>query len=145
VLEGLSDLFVRRGVPQHIRSDNGSEFTSRVVRQWLSRLEVRTLYIEPGSPWENGYVESFIGKPRDELPDREVFDTLLEAKVLVERRRRRYNQFRPHSALGYRPPAPEAIEPLFGAGGRTRRRPALQLVLCCGGDSDNLEKKKRRQ
>jgi putative transposase len=111
VLERLSDLFVRRGVPGHIRSDNGPEFTARAVRDWLGRVGVGTLFIEPGSPWENGYVESFNGKLSDELLGREVFDTLLEAKVLIERWRVRYNTVRPHSALGYRPPAPEAIVP----------------------------------
>lgn len=109
VLERLSDLFVRRGVPQHVRSDNGSEFTAKAVRDWLARVEVKTLYIEPGSPWENGYIESFNGKLRDELLNGEIFDTLLEAKVLIERWRVHYNTVRPHSALGYRPPAPEAI------------------------------------
>ena len=109
VLERLSDLFVRRGVPQHVRSDNGSEFTAKTVRDWLARVEVKTLYIEPGSPWENGYIESFNGKLRDELLNGEIFDTLLEAKVLIERWRVHYNTVRPHSALGYRPPAPEAI------------------------------------
>ena len=111
VLERLSDLFVRRGVPLYIRSDNGPEFTAKCVREWLLRVEVKTLFIEPGSPWENGYVESFNGKLRDELLDRELFDTLLEAKVLVERWRRSYNTIRPHSSLGYQPPAPEAIQP----------------------------------
>jgi putative transposase len=111
VLERLSDLFVRRGVPTYIRSDNGSEFTATKVRQWLARVGVKTLFIEPGSPWENGYVESFNGKLRDELLAREQFDTLLEAKVLIERWRRHYNAVRPHSSLGYRPPAPEAIQP----------------------------------
>jgi putative transposase len=111
VLERLSDLFVRRGVPQYLRSDNGSEFTANKVRQWMARVGVTTLFIEPGSPWENGYVESFNGKLRDELLAREQFDTLLEAKVLIERWRREYNTRRPHSSLGYRPPAPEAIEP----------------------------------
>ena len=111
VLERLSDLFIRRGVPEHIRSDNGSEFTAKCVREWLARVGVKTLYIEPGSPWENGYVESFNGKLRDELLKRESFDTVLEAKVLVERRRQDYNTIRPHSALGYRPPAPEARQP----------------------------------
>lgn len=110
VLERLSDLFVRRGVPEHLRSDNGSEFTARGVREWLGRVGVRTLFIEPGSPWENGYVESFNGKLRDELLEREVFDTLLEAKVLIERWRLEYNHVRPHSSLGYRPPAPEAVD-----------------------------------
>ena len=108
VLERLSDLFVRRAVPTHIRSDNGSEFTAHRVRDWLARVGVKTLYIEPGSPWENGTIESFNGKLRDELLAREQFDTLLEAKVLIERWRRHYNTVRPHSSLGYRPPAPEA-------------------------------------
>ena len=111
VLERLTDLFIRRGVPDYIRSDNGAEFTAHAVRDWLLRVGVRTLYIEPGSPWENGYIESFNGKLRDELLDREVFDTLLEAKVLIERWRRAYNTVRPHSSLGYQPPAPEATQP----------------------------------
>ena len=118
VLERLSELFVLRGVPEHIRSDNGPEFTAKAVRGWLGRVGVKTLFIEPGSPWENGYVESFNGKLSDELLDREVFDTLLEAKVLIERWRRVYNTVRPHSSLRYRPPAPEAIAPwtpVFGA------------------------------
>jgi transposase InsO family protein len=111
VLERLTDLFVRHGVPEYIRSDNGAEFTAWAVRDWLERLDVQTAYIEPGSPWENGYIESFNGKLRDELLNGEIFDTLLEAKVLTERWRREYNQVRPHSALGYRPPAPEAQMP----------------------------------
>ena len=111
VLERLSDLFVRRGVPRYIRSDNGSEFTAKKVTDWLERLDVKTLYIEPGSPWENGYNESFNGTLRYELLDVEWFDTLLEAKVLIERWRVEYNTIRPHSSLGYRPPAPEAIQP----------------------------------
>ena len=112
VLDRLSKLFASRGSPEYIRSDNGSEFTAKVVRQWLENLGVKTLYIQPGSPWENGYIESFNGKLRDELLNGEVFDTLWEAKVLIERWRNEYNQFRPHSSLGYRPPAPETIEPL---------------------------------
>lgn len=118
VLECLDDLFVRRGIPEHIRSDNGPEFTAHAVRRWLATLDVKPLYIEPGSPWENGYVESFHGKLCDELLNGEIFDTLWEAKVLLERWRREYNGFRPHSSLGYRPPAPEAIWPMavgFGA------------------------------
>ena len=111
VLETVADLFVTQGVPAHIRSDNGSEFTAELVRLWLERLGVQTLFIEPGSPWENGYVESFNGKLRDELLDREIFYTLTEAKILIERWRRQYNSVRPHSALGYRPPAPEAVRP----------------------------------
>ena len=112
VLERLSDLFIRRGVPKYIRSDNGPEFTANTVREWLNHVEVKTLFIEPGSPWENGYIESFNGKLRDELLDREIFDTLLEAKVLIERWRVEYNTVRPHSSLGYRAPAPETMLPL---------------------------------
>lgn len=121
VLTQLTDLFVRRGVPEHLRSDNGSEFTAKPVRAWLKRLGVGTLYIEPGSPWENGYIESFNGKLRMEFLNREVFYTLLEAKVLIERWRKEYNTIRPHSSLGYRPPAPAAIQPEgYGAGGPLR-------------------------
>lgn len=110
VLERLAWLMATRGVPGHIRSDNGPEFTAKVVRGWLSRVGVKTLFIEPGSPWENGYVESFNGKLRDELINGEIFYTLREAKVMIERWRRHYNTKRPHSALGYRPPAPETID-----------------------------------
>ncbi len=109
VIDLLFNLFIFRGIPGHIRSDNGPEFTARALRKWLSRLGVKTLFIEPGSPWENGYIESFNGKMRDELLSREIFTTLQEAKVLLEQWRREYNQVRPHSARGYRPPAPEAI------------------------------------
>ena len=98
-----------RGVPEHIRSDNSPEMTAKVVREWLTKIGVTTLYIEPGSPWENGYVESFNGKLRDELLNGEIFHTVHEAKVLIEQWRRHYNTVRPHSSLGYRPPAPEAM------------------------------------
>jgi transposase InsO family protein len=111
VLDQLYGLFVVRGTPEYIRSDNGPEFTAKAVREWLLRVNVRTLFIEPGSPWENGYVESFNGKLRDELLNGEIFNTLLEARVVIENWRRVYNQFRPHSSLGYRPPAPEVLEP----------------------------------
>jgi len=111
VLERLTMLFSTRGVPDYIRSDNGSEFTATAVRDWLAKVGVKTLFITPGSPWENGYIESFNGKLRDQLLNVELFDTLLEAKVLIERWRRHYNTVRPHSSLGYRPPAPEAFEP----------------------------------
>ena len=123
VLETLAQLFVTHGVPAHIRSDNGSEFTAELIRLWLEALQVQTLFIEPGSPWENGYVESFNGKLRDELLDRELFYTLTEAQVLIERWRRQYNTVRPHSALGYRPPAPEVIMP--AALGSVEMCPAL--------------------
>lgn len=108
VLSCITELFVKHGPPEHIRSDNGSEFSARVVRQWLKRLGVQTLFIEPGSPWENGYNESFNGKFRDELLNGEIFYTLKEAQVLIEEWRLEYNTFRPHSSLKYRPPAPEA-------------------------------------
>ena len=111
VIETLAELMMIRGVPDHIRSDNGPEFTARAVREWLGGVGARTLYIEPGSPWENGYIESFNGKLRDELLDREVFYTLLEVRVLTERYRQTYNRIRPHSSLGYRPPAPETMLP----------------------------------
>jgi transposase InsO family protein len=109
VIDELFELFILRGIPEHIRSDNGPEFTARAVRKWLNRLGVKTLFIERGSPWENGYIESFNGKMRDELLDREIFTTMDEAKILIQQWQREYNQVRPHSALGYCPPAPEAI------------------------------------
>jgi putative transposase len=111
VIEQLADLFIECGTPDYIRSDNGSEFTADDIRGWLGRLGVKTLFIEPGSPWENGYIESFNGKLRDELLNGEVFDTVLEARVIIERWRKEYNERRPHSSLGYVPPAPEAILP----------------------------------
>ena len=95
-------------MPEHIRSDNGPEFTARAIRQWLGRVDVKTLFIEPGSPWENGYIESFNGKLRDELLNREIFTTLMEAEVLIADWRKEYNQVIPHSAKGYKPPVPEA-------------------------------------
>lgn len=109
VIYRLTELFKEEGVPEYIRSDNGPEFTAKAIREWLCNLEVKPLYIEPGSPWENGYIESFNGKFRDELLNVEVFDTLWEAKVLTEQWREHYNRIRPHSALGYRAPAPEAV------------------------------------
>jgi putative transposase len=101
VLYRLTELFVSRRPPDYLRSDNGSEFTARVVRDWLSRVGVKTLSIEPGSPWENGYNESFNGKLRDESLNGEIFSALKEAQILIERWRREYHTVRPHSALGY--------------------------------------------
>jgi transposase InsO family protein len=109
VLETLSNLFITEGVPEYIRSDNGSEFTAKAFREWIESIGVKTAYIEPGSPWENGYNESFNGKLRDELLNREIFYSLKEAQVLIEQWRRHYNEVRPHSSLGYRPPAPQAV------------------------------------
>ena len=111
VLEVLADLFVRHGPPEYLRSDNGPEFSAKLVRRWLGRVGVETLFIEPGSPWENGYNESFNGKLRDELLNGEIFYSLAEAAVLVEQWRREYNTVRPHSACGGFPPVPEAIKP----------------------------------
>ncbi len=112
VIDQLFELIIFKGIPEHIRSDNGPEFTAKAVRGWLNRLGVKTLFIEPGSPWENGYIESFNGKMRDELLNREIFTTLTEAKVLIGQWRKEYNQVRPHSSLGYRPPTPEAGIPV---------------------------------
>lgn len=105
VLGRLANLFATRGVPEHIRSDNGPEFVAEKVRSWLGRLGVKTAFIEKGSPWENAYIESFNGKLRDELLNREIFDTVQEAQALLRRWRDEYNHLRPHSSLGYRSPA----------------------------------------
>jgi putative transposase len=109
VIDLLSDLFILHGIPGHTRSDNGPEFVAKAVREWIAAVGAKTAYIEPGSPWENGYCESFNGKLRDELLDGEVFYSLAEAKVVIEGWRQHYNTSRPHSALGYRPPAPEVV------------------------------------
>ena len=102
-------IIIFRGIPERLRSDNGPEFTAKAIRAWLNRIGVKTLYSEPGSLWGNGYLESLNGKLRDELRDREIFTTLEEAKILIEQRRKEYNQIRPHSVRDYRPPAPETI------------------------------------
>jgi len=109
VIDTLADLFILRGIPGHIRSDNGSEFIASAVKDWIAAVGAKTAYIEKGSPWENGYIESFNGKLRDELLNGEVFYSLREAKVVIEQWRRHYNAVRPHSSLGYRPPAPEVV------------------------------------
>jgi putative transposase len=120
VLAALAELFVLRGPPANIRSDNGPEFIATAVKKWLGRIGVTTLYITPASPWENGYNESFNGSLRDELLNGEIFYSLAEAKVLIEAWRRHYNTIRPHSSLGYRPPAPEAApSPLPASGSAT--------------------------
>ena len=111
VLETMADVMVTRGVPEHIRSDNGAEMTAKIVRQWLANVGAKTLYIAPGSPWENGYCESFNGKLRDELLNGEIFYSLKEAQVVIGQWRHHYNTVRPHSALRYRPPAPQTIAP----------------------------------
>jgi len=131
VLERLSDLFIRRGVPRYLRSDNGPEFTANKVREWLKRVEVKTLFIEPGSPWENGYIESFNGKLRDEVLNREVFYSVKEAKVIVESWRLEYNNHRPHSGLGYMTPA------AFAASCNPSGSAALRLTDCRTKNMDN--------
>ncbi len=115
VIDVLSDLFILRGVPGHIRSDNGPEFVAKRVRAWITAVGAKTAYIEPGSPWENGYVESFNARLRDELLDGEIFYSLREAEILVESWRRHDNMVRPHASLGYRPPAPEVFVPGLAA------------------------------
>jgi putative transposase len=115
VIDVLSDLFLLRGVPGHIRSDNGPEFVAKSVRAWITAVGAKTAYIEPGSPWENGYVESFNARLRDELLDGEIFYSLREAEIIIESWRRHYNTVRPHASLGYRPPAPEVFLPAFAA------------------------------
>jgi putative transposase len=112
VIETMADVMLVRGVPEHIRSDNGPEMTAKIVRHWLAQVGAKTLYIEPGSPWENGYCESFNGKLRDELLNGEIFYSLKEAKAVIGQWRSHYNAVRPHSSLGYRPPAPQAFSPV---------------------------------
>jgi transposase InsO family protein len=109
VIDILSDLFILHGVPGHVRSDNGPEFVAKAVREWIAAVGANTAYIEPGSPWENGYCESFNAKLRDELLNGEIFYSLKEARIVIEGWRRHYNTLRPHSSLNYQPPAPEVV------------------------------------
>ncbi|MEJ0092924.1 MAG: IS3 family transposase [Methylocella sp.] len=126
VIDVLSDLFILRGVPIHIRSDNGPEFIAKALRDWIAAVGAKTAYIMPGSPWENGYCESFNSKLRDELLNGEIFYTLKEAKVVIERWRRHYNTVRPHSSLGYKPPAPETLQwPASQSGPASPATPAI--------------------
>jgi putative transposase len=127
VIDVLSDLFILRGVPGHIRSDNGPEFIAKALRDWIVAVGAKTAYILPGSPWENGYCESFNSKLRDELLNGEIFYTLKEARIVIESWRRHYNTVRPHSSLHYRPPAPEALHwPAAQPGPASPATPALQ-------------------
>ena len=109
VIDVLADLFTLRGVPGYVRSDNGAEFIATAVQDWIPAVGAKTAYIEPGSPWENGYCESFNSKLRDELLNGEIFYTLAEARIIIESWRQHYNEVRPHSSLGYKPPAPEVL------------------------------------
>ena len=116
VIDVLSDLFITRGVPEHVRSDNGPEFIAQAVQEWIAAVGAKTAYIAPGSPWENGFVESFNARLRDELLNGEIFYSLAEARVIIEAWRRHFNAVRPHASLGYRAPAPEVFVPsLAGA------------------------------
>ena len=112
VIDGLTDLFILRGVPAYIRSDNGPEFIAEAVQNWIRAVGAKTAYIVPGSPWENGYIESFNARFRDELLNGEIFYSLREAQIVIEQWRKHYNTKQPHSALGYRPPEPESIVPM---------------------------------
>jgi transposase InsO family protein len=115
VIDVLSDLFIMRGVPKHVRSDNGPEFVAKAVQEWIAAVGAQTAYIAPGSPWENGYIESFNARLRDELLNGEIFYSLREAQIVIESWRRHYNAVRPHASLGYRAPAPEVIVPTIAA------------------------------
>ena len=129
VIDVLSDLFILRGVPEHIRSDNGPEFVAKSVQDWIGAVGAKTAYIERGSPWENGFIESFNARLRDELLDGEIFYSLAEARIVIESWRRHYNTERPHGSLGYKPPAPEVFIPAFAARAALQPRPAPPPAL----------------
>lgn len=129
VIDVLSDLFILRGVPEHVRSDNGPEFIAKAVQEWIVAVGAKTAYIAPGSPWENGFIESFNARLRDELLDGEIFYTLAEAKIIVESWRRHFNAVRPHGSVGYKPPAPEVFIPAMTARAAAQPRPATPPAL----------------
>ena len=129
VIDVLSDLFILRGVPGHIRSDNGAEFVAKAVQEWIAAVGAKTAYIAPGSPWENGFIESFNARLRDELLDGEIFYSLKEAKIVIESWRRHYNTLRPHGSLGYKPPAPEVFVPALSARVAQQPQPAPANAL----------------
>jgi transposase InsO family protein len=129
VIDALSDLFILRGVPGHIRSDNGPEFVAKAVQDWISAVGARTAYIERGSPWENGFIESFNARLRDELLNGEIFYTLREAQIVIESWRRHYNAVRPHASIGYQAPAPEVFVPALAAWPPPQPRPAPPATL----------------
>jgi transposase InsO family protein len=129
VIDVLSDLFILRGVPGHVRSDNGPEFVAKAVQEWITAVGARTAYIAPGSPWENGFIESFNARLWDELLDGEIFYSLKEAQIVIESWRRHYNTLRPHGSLGYKPPAPEVFVPAMSARAAQQPRPAAPPAL----------------
>lgn len=124
VIDLLADLFIQREEPEHVRSENGPEFIAQAVRDWIAAVGAKTSYITPGSPWENGYIESFNARRRDELLNGEIFDSLKEAKIIIVSWRQHYNTVRPHASLGYRPPAPEVFIPTSAAWSAAQPRPA---------------------
>ena len=128
-IDVLSDLFILRGAPEYVRSYNGPEFVAKAVQEWIAAVGAKTAYIAPGSPWENGFVESFNARLRDELLDGEILHTLQEAKVVIESWRRHYNAVRPHGSLGYKPPAPEVFVPALAARAAAQTRPAPPPAL----------------
>ena len=139
VIDVLCELFLSRGIPGHIRSDNGPEFIAEAVQRWIAAVGAKTAYIAPGSPWENGYVESFNARLRDELLNGEIFYSLREAKIIIESWRRHYNTVRPHASLNYRPPAPEAFVPALAAWPHPRATPAPSITQhLAGGSAINL-------
>jgi len=129
VIDVLSDLFILRGVPEYVRSDNGPEFIAKAVQDWIKAVGAKTAYITPGSPWENGFIESFNARLRDELLDGEIFYSLKEARIVIESWRRHYNTERPHGSLGYKPPAPEVFIPAFAARAAAQPQPAPPPAL----------------
>jgi transposase InsO family protein len=129
VIDVLSDLFILRGVPEHIRSDNGAEFVAKAVQEWIATVGAKTAYIAPGSPWENGFIESFNARLRDELLDGEIFYSLKEAKIVIESWRRHYNTLRPHGSLGYKPPAPEVLVPAMSLRAAPQPQPTAASLL----------------
>ena len=129
VIDVLSDLFILRGVPKHIRSDNGPEFVAKAVQEWIAAVGAKTAYITPGSPWKNGFIESFNARLRDELLDGEIFYSLAEARIIIESWRRHYNTVRPHGSLAYKPPAPEVFVPAIAARAAAQSQPAPPPAL----------------
>ncbi len=129
VIDVLSDLFILRGVPGHVRSDNGPEFIAKAVQDWIAAVGAMTAYIMPGSPWENGFIESFNARLRDELLDGEIFYSLAEARIIIESWRRHYNTVRPHGSIGYKPPAPEVFVPALSARSASQSGPATPPAL----------------
>ena len=129
VIDVLSDLFILRGVPKHLRSDNGPEFVAKAVQEWIAAVGAKTAYITPGSPWENGFIESVNARLRDELLDGEIFHSLAEARIIIENWRRHYNTVRPHGSLAYKPPAPEVFVPAMAARAAPQPQPAPPPAL----------------